>query len=186
MPKARVASGLAFAALLAAPAEAHGALGGMGPFWSGALHLAVSPLSVASLLGTAAALGGTDVRDAGRAALAGSALGACAALAYQVPGGLAAPAAAVLGGIAVLALRPQGRFALCVGSLGGIATAIAGRPDTIEWPVGPGAALFIFLGLSLATAAFHELDARFPLVRRVAGAWVAAIGLLLGALALRT
>lgn len=174
-----------------APASAHDAFGDLGPFYASLLHPLADPLQAVLLAGSAAFLAGrplTDTRVAfpvfiGMAALAASLLAAGAAIAF--PTVLTAWAALLAGLAALLPATWPPRWVTCVlvavtGALTGLAP---GTPAT-------GAILQPWLGTvlgisALAILAWFALETGSrrltPLVPRVAGSWVAAIGILVAA-----
>jgi hydrogenase/urease accessory protein HupE len=182
--KARLALvALAFAAS-AAPAFAHSAFGTTGPFWSGALHIAVSPLSLATIAGFAAALGPLPRGETALEFLVALVCVAGAAALLPDWSRAAALGAIIAGSVAASGLTPKRPATLALSAVAGLAIGAAAGIDNTNAIAGLGAALAFFLLCGAALAAFQELEPRLPIARRVAGAWVAAIGLLLSALLL--
>lgn len=179
------------ALLCCSPAWAHGGLGDAKSVWGGAQHFLTSPLSLAALLGLAAALFGLQERVFFAAAVlaAVSAAGA-AALAGSLPAFLAPAAVVVVGFSAVAGWTPPLAVALGLGVLGGSAAGIAADLDAPSWQGSIGVAASLLLPLVCALAAAEDLmksprlRSVLPIARRVFGSWVAAMGLLMAALAL--
>ncbi|MFM9881088.1 MAG: hypothetical protein ACKVOO_11850 [Burkholderiaceae bacterium] len=173
-------------------AHAHPALGDGSALWSGVFSLLTAPLALAVLMALAAFLSAGGLVPALRAVLlAAAAAGLCA----RYPAGLmtsALPwACALLGLAAALALRPR---AVLAWPLALVAGAAAGTATALELP-SRDAALGVVLALGYvlvcATLGLHALRAHprwgepTTIGCRVVGAWVAAMGLLLAALALK-
>jgi hypothetical protein len=179
----------------AAPAWAHGGLGDGQSIWSGALHLLTSPLSVAALVGLTAALFGCREKILLAVALvSGVAAGVAAALGPHIPANVAAwagPAAVVVVGlVAVAALLLPDVAALALSLLAGLAAGLASGLDAPGWQgvIGVAGSATFLLGCALSAShdllALRRIASVLPVARRVLGAWVAAIGLLTGALAI--
>ena len=172
------------------PVWAHGGLGDAKSIWGGAQHFFTSPLSLAALLGLAAAFFGTSERVFfPSVVLAGVCAGGAAALAGWLPAG-AAPAAIVAVGLAAVAgWTPPRTAALTLAVLGGTAAGLAADLDARSWQGSIGVAAAMMLPLFAALAASEDLiklprlAAILPIARRVFGSWVAAMGLLMTALA---
>ena len=179
--------------LYSCPALAHDAFGNGKSVWTGALHLLTSPLAVAALAGLVLALFGVQERmslvAAGCAAAASALAGAVPA---QIPA-FAVPAAVVVLGLSAAAgLKPSKTSTVLLSLLAGMAAGAASDLDNPSWQgvIGiAGVMLIITIG---ALAAFEDLirlawlQNLLPVGRRILGSWVAAIGLLLGALAIRS
>ena len=170
--------------MAAPPAFAHGAFEDVAPFWSGALHLLVSPLSLALCIGLACCLVPVRPRHAvyswlvlfGAAFLV-SALGLVCTL--PVP----AFVAICLGAIAIVQARQPLWLLISLGLVSGVSAASAAAPDTSGILTGAGLGLALLL-LSVGTyEGLVRLPTALRLAPRVLGSWVAAIGLLLAALA---
>ncbi len=176
---------LASLGLLLAPAAiAHANLNELSPFWAGALHVILTPLAMAVLVGLAAAtVAGSEALQFEVAVICAAAAAAVAMLAPArlVPG---APLGAVLVGLAAaLAWTPGRRGAGLLAIAAATTIGLATRPESreVSEALGSGTAsgllaLWLFDGL-------RRLATRAPSVRRVLGAWVAALALLLGVLA---
>lgn len=179
--------------LYSCPVLAHDAFGNGKSVWTGALHLLTSPLAVAALAGLVLALFGVQERmslvAAGCAAAASALAGAVPA---QIPA-FAVPAAVVVLGLSAAAgLKPSKTSTVLLSLLAGMAAGAASDLDNPSWQgvIGiAGVMLIITIG---ALAAFEDLirlawlQNLLPVGRRILGSWVAAIGLLLGALAIRS
>lgn len=179
-------------ALVPRPLEAHLVTTGLGPVYDGISHLFVSPDDLLPVL-TMALLAGLNGAAAARRtlfALTGAWLiGGMAGLiagGALIPTGLAAVSFLVIGGLTAVDV-PLSRtvvtwiaviFGIVHGWLNGTAIAAAGR-DGLGL-AGIVAATFVLV--ALAAAAVVALSARAAGARlavRVAGSWVAAIGLLM-------
>lgn len=159
---------------------------------TGALHVITSPLSVAALVGLVVALAGIPVRG-----LVISAIVACVgSVAASSTGGLSALATAACvcacGAYAALGLPPRMAAAPFVAALAGMGAGGGAELDKITVPALLGVLGCVGLVTTGGLALMEDL-ARFPLwrrtgsiARRALGAWVLALGMLMGALALRT
>lgn len=170
--------------LLAPAAAAHAVLGELPPFWAGAFHVPLTPLAMAALVGLAAStVRGTAALQFEVALVCVAAVTAVAAFAplRLVP---AAPVGAALAGsAAAMAWSPTRHGAWLLTFAAAATVGLAVRPDVPDpWqPIGSGAASGLLV--MWVHEALRRLEQRTPLVRRVLGAWVAAMALLLGALA---
>ena len=182
----------AFAALLLAPsvAQAHLVTTGLGPFYDGAMHLALSPDDLLGLF-AAAMLAGLRGPQAGRWSLAilpvAWLIGATAGL--KLPGvpaltGLSILSFVVLGVLVALDVKLPAwgvttlaaLFGLLHGLLNGAALsrADAGMLNVL------GIVTTVFILLLLVSAAVVSLRPAWTRVAvRVAGSWVVAVGLLM-------
>ena len=175
------------------PALAHDAFGDSKSVWTGALHLLTSPLAVAALIGLVLALFGVQERmsviAAGCAAAASALAGAVPA---QIPA-FAVPAAVVVLGLSAAAgLKPSKTSTVLLSLLAGMAAGAASDLDNPSWQGVIGIAGVMLIVTIGALAAFEDLirlawlQNLMPVGRRILGSWVAAMGLLLGALAIRS
>jgi hypothetical protein len=184
-------------ALHAAPACAHANFGELAPFWAGALHVLVTPLAMASLLGLACAVVALAEASQFRLALlAGLLVTTCsAAIGWLpgVPGGAALVAAggALLPALAAALAVPKARafaIVLVVAAALAVSLSVAPEPGAAVAPrvtalvTALGAGLCVVLVLLWLQEGVRRLGQRLPLAPRVLGAWVAAIAVLLGAL----
>jgi hypothetical protein len=166
------------------PAFAHDAFGTMGPFWFGALHVAVSALAVAALIGFGATLVSVAKPFVFPALVVGAVVAAAATSAgislvdYGSIGAIAAGVTAAAGRV----IPPTAAIAIAV--VAGFGTGISAEVDTPSVAAAVGAAFAAFLFAGLSYGVFARVDGALPFARRVAGAWVAAIGLLIAALTL--
>ena len=190
-----------FAVLLLAvstPAAAHGALGEGSSFWSGVFHFFVSPLSIVAVAGLVAALTVGSIGSIGRPELpflAFAISGLCGFLSARFPihgAALAAAVGVVLVGISAASGHNAKQWLSPVlAALGGTAAGAAVELDTVTWGSASCVGVAIFYFTFVGVAAFQHLQTRprlqavMPIALRVVGAWVTAIGALLGALALR-
>jgi hydrogenase/urease accessory protein HupE len=189
--KLRAAWLLAFGVLAAAtPASAHLVTTGLGPFYDGLTHLAVSPTDLMAVIALAflAGLGGPVRARAVMATLpaawlVGGLAGLLASEELLLPLGLAL--ALLVLGVLVAADAPLPRFAVVLlaaaagilfGGLNGTALAEAGAGPLGLVGIVAAATVILFL---LAAAA---VSARAPwqrIVVRIAGSWIAAIAILM-------
>jgi len=176
-----------FAALLpiAAPAQAHLVSTGMGPVYDAAVHVLLSPETVAPLIALAmlAGLRGADHARASLFAVTGAWL--AGAWLLPVPSGSHAalgPAGACLVlGVLIAADMHLTRitttaFAIAVGLWGGAANPVAGL-------VGSDATVFVLSALVASSVVPLRAPVRFAV--RVAGSWIGALGLLMAGWAIR-
>lgn len=191
------AATVALAATVAAtPAEAHLVQSGLGPFHDGLAHLALSPDDLLLAAGVAL-FAGLCGRRAGRIVL-------FALPAAWLLGGLAGmrssavvswPLAAALSLVAIgllVAWRPRvpdaatGLLAAGLGALHGYmnGTLAAAGGFGVTNIVGIGSGVFVLVAL-LAALTVSLRSAWAPIVVRVAGSWIGAIGILMAAWALR-
>lgn len=175
------------------PALAHDAFGNGKSVWTGALHLLTSPLAVAALVGLVLALFGVQER---MSVVAAGCAAAASALAGAVPTQIpvfAVPAAVVVLGLSAAAgLKPSKTATVLLSLLAGMAAGAASDLDNPSWQGVIGIAGVMLIVTISALAAFEDLSRLtwlqniLPIGRRILGSWVAAIGLLLGALAIRS
>lgn len=184
-----VAAGL----LYSHAAFAHDAFGNGKSVWTGALHLLTAPLAVAALVGLVLALLGLEERMSLVAAVCAAASSAlAAALPTQIPAFAVPAAVVVLGLTATAGLKPSRLGVVLLSLLAGLAAGAASDLDTPSWQgvIGiAGVMLFVTISALAALADLAHLawlKTVLPIGRRILGSWVAAIGLLLGALAIRT
>lgn len=183
----RVAPALLLAAL-PATAHAHANLGELPAFWAGALHLLLTPLAVASLLGLAAATAPAADRLQFRVALAAAAPAVLTAafapvLLVQTAWALLAPLGPVLVGLcAAFGLTPRAPLALGLALLAAVTIGLAAMPEPRSIVAALGLGVAVLVALFWLLDGLRRIDARWPVVRRVLGAWVAAFALLIGAL----
>ena len=189
--KLRVAGLLAFAALLlASPARAHLVTTGLGPFYDGITHLAVSPTDLMAVIALAllAGLGGpvrarAVVATLPAAWLLGGLIGLLAAQELLLP--LVLALALLLLGVLVAADAPMPRVAAAVlagaagllfGGLNGTSLAAAGGGPLGLVGIVTAATVILFL---LAAAAVSAKAPWQRIVVRVAGSWIAAVAILM-------
>jgi len=73
----------------------------------------------------------------------------------------------------------------------GLAAGASAQLDVPTWPAALGAGAVVFIAIAAGLAAFDavpnsaRLQSAVAIARRIAGAWVVAIGALLGALAVK-
>jgi hypothetical protein len=176
-----LAAALAFA-LTAAPASAHDAFGTMGPFWFGALHIAVSAMSLAILIGLGATLQKAEKEFVFPAQLIAIAAAGAASLSGQTLTTFGAIGAIALGLTAAFAVRLPMWSAYAIAIVGGLCAGIAADVDKPSLAAAVGVAFSVFMLGGLSYALFDTIETRAPFARRIAGAWVAAIGCLVAAL----
>jgi hydrogenase/urease accessory protein HupE len=191
--KLRVAGLLALGALLlASPASAHLVTTGLGPFYDGITHLAVSPTDLMAVIALAllAGLGGpvrarAVVATLPVAWLVGGLVGLLASgeLLLLLP--LVLALALLLLGVLVAADAPVPRFAAAVlagaagvlfGGLNGTALAEAGGGPLGLVGIATAATVVLFLVAAAAASAQAPWQ---RIVVRVAGSWIAAIAILM-------
>jgi len=166
------------------PAYAHD-FGSLAPFWVGVLHVAVSPLSIGTILGLAGSLCVARASH-GIEGLAIATVAAFLAAWLATPIAAWASAGAIFVGLsAASGLKPNALMAVSIGLFGGAAAGCAASVDAPTIVTALGVGFGVFWMACFAYEGFHRLEALLPLARRVIGAWVAAIGLLLAALALK-
>ncbi len=175
------------------PALAHDAFGNGKSVWTGALHLLTSPLAVAAMVGLVLALLGVAERmslvAAGCAAVASALAGA---VPTHIPAFVVPATVVILGLSAAVGLKPSKPGTVLLSLLAGLAAGTASDLDNPSWQGVIGiAGVMLFVTIS-ALAAFEDLvkvkwlQQALPIGRRILGSWVAAMGLLLGALAIRS
>lgn len=190
-PARAFAAVVAFLALVPSPLYAHDAFGDLGPFHASLLHPLADPLQAALLFGTAAFLAGRPL-SVTRTALpvfvtaAMLAVGMVAAGVSLAASPILAACAALLVGLAAMLpgtwTPPVSAFVLVAvtGALTGLAPG----------PFEEAAKLQAFLGTTIgipafATLAWFALETAgrrlTPIIPRVLGSWVAAIGILVAA-----
>ena len=111
---------------------------------------------------------------------------------YFGPGYWTGPAGAILVGlVAAAGLKPVpwGLAALALAT--GLAASASAQLDDPTWPAALGAGTVVFIAIAAGLAAFEAvpnsatIQSAVVIARRITGAWVAAIGALLGALAVK-
>lgn len=177
------------AVLMAAPAHAHGAFGSAAPFWSGVFHFAVSPLAIVAALAFTFAIVQVD-DHAVLVAIGIAALGAFIAAQWAPPMWMLwVPAAPIAAGLFSVSGLPAGRrTSYLLAAISGVAIGVASEPDVRTLGVAFGVSVMVVVLASAGIELFLWLTAQrwrsaVMIGRRVLGAWMAAIGLLLGALA---
>lgn len=171
--------------------HAHDAFGDLGPFHASLLHPVADPLQAALLVGTAAFLAGRQLPFVQVAFPLFFAMSGLAALALAL--GLApaepvslAPYAVLLIGLAAVApkmVKPRfAAFALVAvtGALTGLAPGVPASDTMLQWFFGTVsgiAALALLAWFALEAIARHATS----VAPKVAGSWVAAIGILVAA-----
>lgn len=160
----------------------------------GAAYVLQFPLALSAVLVTCVLLGAAQVREAVQRAVVFAVI--TAASGWWPPSGATrglVPAALLALGLAAAGgLRPAGQFVWPAVVAGGSAAGWAGGMQTASWQeaVGGGLALggvamALLLGLSRLRATPASMAAVLTIGRRVVGAWIAAVGVLLLALSLR-
>jgi hydrogenase/urease accessory protein HupE len=192
-PRSAGAAGLAFLALalLPTPAHAHLVTSGLGPFYDGVSHVALTPEDLLPALALAL-LAGLRGASASRLALftlpaawllAG--LAGLAAGAEATPGRALATLALLVLGVLVAAdarVRPAGitGLALALGLTSGYLNGTAMAQARLGALGLAGIVSTLFVLLALATAFVVSLERDWARVAvRVAGSWMVAIGLLM-------
>jgi hypothetical protein len=170
------------------PAYAHDMFGlSAAPFWLGALHLIVAPLGVVSVIAFAAAIPFSSGSTIVWSSIAAGLTAFATALWAPAPVAAAGPIGIIVAGLtAALGLEPTKVFGILLGLLAGFAAGAAAKLDVVAISACLGVSVAM-ISLSLwGVEAFIHTRRFVPLARRVVGAWMAAIALLLGALALKT
>ena len=181
------------AAIAPSPALAHDAFGDLGPFYASFLHSLADPLQAALVVGTAAFLAGRPIEVARVAlpvlvAAAALGLGLGWRLALMPPPLLPAAAAVAVGLAATLPARRTPLWAALplVAVTGALAGLAPGPPDSAALQPLFGGFLGIGIFTALAWVGFDALARRLsPIAPAVAGSWVAAVGMLAGAFAIK-
>jgi urease accessory protein len=186
----RVGGAIALVVALAPPAEAHMMTTGFGPFYDGLAHLVSTPEVLLAVIALALLAGLRGAR-AGRLALfalpsgwiAGEGLG-WLARGPAAPIVVAAIVMVALGALAALdAPLPAAlvsAIAAAIGLSGGVQNGAEIAAAGASAPVAVGAACGLFAIMSLVAGQVASLQAPWArIVVRVAGSWIAAVGLLL-------
>ncbi len=187
-----IVGGAAFAAALLwpSPAEAHLVTTGLGPVYDGISHVLMSPDDLVPILAMAL-LAGLNGRVAGRRTLfaltAAWFVGGVAGFSSGhslVPGAAAALSFMVLGGLTAADWRLSpglvAALAVVVGVVHGWLNGAGIAESQREWLGLVGIASTVFLLVALSSAFVVSLRAAWTRIAvRVAGSWVAAIGLLM-------
>ncbi len=179
------------AAFLPLPAHAHGAFGSAAPFWSGALHVVVNPLALAAIAGLAATLAITAEASTFWS-ICTAAFSAAMAAQWLPPTWITLAPIGVIGVglMAALAVKPSPLIAYPAGIAAGLAVGLSVDVDarSLGAALGVGMVVIVLttwgLEIFLRLEQVQRLKTVVPIARRVIGAWVAAIALLLGALTL--
>jgi urease accessory protein len=180
--------------LLSPAAFAHGNLDTR-PFIDGLLHAATSPLCYAVVWGLVAAsvsLSEKEIYPTIGMSCAGAVL-ACMALAWvnlseQASQGIAAFASAALGLTAVAGRRLPKHALWAMAVFAGGAACVAAQLAPVQWQSAAGliTAIAFIVAVSFAIlrdlARWHRTQAWLALAQRIAGSWIACIGLLILAL----
>lgn len=185
--------------LLPAAAFAHGDVNTQ-PWLEGMLHLITSPMSIALLLGLALVALGLDEQQhysvsamAGVGALGTLLLGHWLGLQANSSGARAASAgiAALLGSFAAIGWAVPRRWMMGLALGAGAASSFAAELDRFHWQSVLSLALTLIVLCSLLNVGLRDVRRvpwvakHLPLAARIAGAWIACLGLLLLALALK-
>lgn len=181
-----------FAIVVPAPVFAHDAFGDLGPFYASLLHPLADPMQASLLIGVGAFLAGrplTTVRAVMPAFWVASALSYMIFgwyLGLDVPPLLFAAVVVIIGGAATLPARwtPMAAGIVLVAVAGTFVGFAPDRPPlygALQPILGTllGIALVILLVWAVLDAAARRISGLAP---AVAGSWVAAVGLLAGAL----
>jgi hypothetical protein len=182
-----------------AAAFAHGDVNTQ-PWLDGILHVITAPLCIALLLGMALVALGLDEQQhysvsgvAGIGAIAALLLGEWAAFDWSSSAARAASslAAACLGVMAAAGWAPRRRWSVLLAACAGGAASAAAQLESFHWQSMLSMGITVIVLCSLFSVVLR--DARrltwaaphLPLAARIAGAWIACLGLLLLALSLR-
>jgi hypothetical protein len=179
---------IAILLMLPTTAVAHDAFGDLGPFYGSMLHPLADPLQAAVLMGTAAFLAGRPLSVV-RGAIPIFILCAGAAAIVLFAGKIETPPSLLTGAVALMAglaatlpqtLTPQAAVYALVATTGVLTGLAPGAPDeglALQPLLGTffGVAALMLLAWSTLEAAARRFT---PLVPRVVGSWVAAVGIL--------
>jgi hypothetical protein len=157
--------------------------GSAAPFWSGVLHVLVTPLALAAVtalvLALAEAAEGAIIRAVMGAALAAFVAAELVSVTAAPISLLAAPiCVAALGLLAAIWCRPSPWRACVLGICSGIATGVAVGADVPDWGGSLGVGIVLLVLASWGAAGLAHLQARFakPVLewRRMAALLIAA------------
>ena len=165
----------------------------LGGVLDGGMFVLQSALSLGAAVATVLVLAPMRSRRAVVAALVFAFVAVASGwLPERVPGGVLAPAALLLlGAVIATGFRARGVLAWIAIAIGGIAAGVAGgfQTATVAESIGGAALLFVLVAIGLLLAGHVTLPERVArgaaLGRRMAGAWIAAVGILLVTLWLR-
>jgi len=174
------------------PALAHGGFDDQKLLWTGTMHVLFSPLSLAALAGLIVSASGIkEPWSLVSAIVAGVAAAGAAALPGLLPYWAAHAAIILLGLTAVSGIQPTPFLAALLSLCCGFAAGASAGLDILTTQALTGAAItvgFAVVAGMTGLADFSKVkrfNAVTLLARRVIGSWIAAIGLLMGALAIR-
>jgi len=171
--------------LLAPAAQAHAVSGNDSPILFGMWHVMVTPLSLLAIAALGSALAYASDRTTAGAILTAGLVATCSA--WLLPAGFAraAPAGVIAAGlVAAFMPRPPVPVTRLIGGIAGVAAGVAAAPDQPSLPAALGVGVVTLVLLQGLVEGYQYINRYVPLARRVVGAWMAAIALLLGALAL--
>lgn len=167
------------------PAYAHSVFGETASFWSGAAHVVTSPIAIAILLGVGSRIAAQPPGVAYLRAIAALILATGIAATTFESAILGPLAAALIGGLAALSPRHHRIEVVPLGLFAGAAIGSAIELDATNWVSCLGAAAASGYVAMMLFEGLERLERFSPVPRRVLGSWVAALGLLLLALAMR-
>jgi hypothetical protein len=148
-------------------------------------HVVVSPLSMLAVIGLASALAHAHDRATAGAVLTAGLVAACSSCLLPPGWVRAAPLGVMAAGLtAALLPRPPVLLSQLIGIAAGFSVGIAAAPEEPSLLVALGVGLVTLVLLEGLAQGYQIINRYVPLARRVVGAWIAAIALLLGALAL--
>lgn len=166
-------------AILPGTANAHAMFGSAAPFWTGVLHVLVTPLALAAVAALVLALAEAQ-ENAVLSAVAGSGLAAFGGA--ELSESANAIAAATVVAIALAVLMRRRPAALLSGALGiacGIAAGCAVGSDVPDWGGSLGVGVALLVLTSWGAAGLAQLQARFAELawtgRRIAAATIALL-----------
>jgi hydrogenase/urease accessory protein HupE len=167
-------------------AHAHAMFGSAAPFWSGVLHVLVTPLALAGISALVLALAEAS-EGAIMRALAGAAIAACggaeltsrAAMPDYAVDAIAAVCIAAISIVVLFSRRPSHWLAAVTGAGGGIAAGVAVGVDVPDWGGSFGVGIALLVLASWGVAGLARLQQRFAdrvlQMRRVAAVAIALL-----------
>lgn len=167
-------------------AHAHAMFGSAAPFWSGVLHVLVTPLALAAVAALVLALPeateGAIIRALLGAALAAFGAAELISLAVMPGYGVGAIAAAcivAISAVAIFSRRPLPWLAAATGAGAGIAAGVAVGADVPDWGGSFGVGIALLVLASWGVAALARLQQRFVgqvlKIRRVVAGAIAVL-----------
>lgn len=162
------------AAAMPGAAHAHAMFGSAAPFWSGVLHVLVTPLALAAVAALVLALAEASegaimraVTGAALAAFGAAELASNTAAADSGTGIIATACVAVIALVALLLRRPSPWLATALGIGSGVAAGMAVGADVPDWGGSLGVGIALLVLASWGGAGLAHLQRRFaePVLR---------------------